>query len=327
MPSGPWLERCSLVDLGVTLGSLRLKNPVMPASGCFAHEYADAMDLGRLGALVTKSVTPKRRIGNPVPRVAETDAGMLNSIGIPSNGLLYYVDHILPHYAGVPAPLVASVSADTAEEFAAACEALSLPGVAAIEANISCPNIEADGRAFAMSPRDTHRAISEIKRSARVPIWAKLTPNVADIAEIARAAEEAGADALVVANTILGMAIDPETRKPRLGNIMGGLSGPAIRPIMVRMVFQCARAVRIPVIGCGGIMSAADAVEHLLAGATAVQVGTASFLDPAAMIGIIEGLAAYCKRHDVERISDLTGAVRIDPQLSERWLRLAQQSG
>ena len=299
----------------------------MPASGCFAHEYADAMDLGRLGALVTKSVTPKRRIGNPVPRVAETDAGMLNSIGIPSNGLLYYVDNIIPHYAGVPAPLVASVSADTAEEFTAACEALSLPGVAAIEANISCPNIEADGRAFAMSAKDTYRAIAQIKRFARVPIWAKLTPNVADIAEIARAAQDAGADALVVANTLLGMAIDTETRKPKLGNIMGGLSGPAIRPVIVRMIFQCARAVRIPIIGCGGIMNAADAVEHLLAGAAAVQVGTASFLDPAAMIGIIEGLVAYCERHGVARIADLTGAVRIDAELTDRWLRLAQQSG
>ena len=316
-----------MVDTRVSIGSLILKNPVMPASGCFAHEYAQAMDLGRLGALVTKSVTPKRRIGNPVPRVAETDAGMLNSIGIPSSGLLYYVDKILPHYAGVPAPLVASVSADTAEEFAAACEALSVPGVSAIEANISCPNIEADGRAFAMSPKDTHRAISEIKRYARVPIWAKLTPNVADIAEIARAAQDAGADALVVANTLLGMAIDPETRKPKLGNVMGGLSGPAIRPVIVRMVFQCARAVKIPVIGCGGIMSAEHAVEHLLAGATAVQVGTASFLDPAAMIGIIDGLVAYCERHGVARISDLTGAVRIDPGLTDRWLRLAQQSG
>jgi dihydroorotate dehydrogenase (NAD+) catalytic subunit len=316
-----------LVDTRVRIGSLILKNPVMPASGCFAHEYADAMDLGRLGALVTKSVTPKRRIGNPVPRVAETDAGMLNSIGIPSNGLLYYVDNIIPHYAGVPAPLVASVSADTAEEFAAACEALSLPGVAAIEANISCPNIEADGRAFAMSAKDTYRAIAEIKRFARVPIWAKLTPNVADIAEIARAAEDAGADALVVANTLLGMAIDTETRKPKLGNVMGGLSGPAIRPLIVRMIFQCARAVRIPIIGCGGIMNAADAVEHLLAGAAAVQIGTASFLDPAAMIGIIEGLVAYCERHGVARIADLTGAVRIDAELTDRWLRLAQQSG
>jgi dihydroorotate dehydrogenase (NAD+) catalytic subunit len=315
------------VDLAVRIGNLELKNPVMPASGCFAHEYADAMDLARLGALVTKSVTPKRRIGNPVPRVAETEAGMLNSIGIPSNGLLYYVDKILPHYASVPVPLVASVSADTAEEFAAACEALSVPGVAAIEANISCPNIEADGRAFAMDAKHTHRAIAAIKQHARVPIWAKLTPNVADIAEIARAAEEAGADALVVANTLLGMAIDPETRRPRLGNVMGGLSGPAIRPVVVRMVFQCARAVRIPVIGCGGIITAEDAVEHLLAGATAVQVGTASFLDPAALIHVLDGLVAYCERHGIARIADLIGGVRLDTDLTDRWLRLSQQSG
>jgi dihydroorotate dehydrogenase (NAD+) catalytic subunit len=311
----------------VAIGSLVLKNPVMPASGCFAHEYAEAMDLSRLGAVVTKSVTPKRRIGNPVPRVAETDSGMLNSIGIPSNGLLYYVDHVVPRYKDVAAPLVASVSADTADEFAAACEALSVPGVAAIEANISCPNLEADGRAFAMSAHDTHRAISEIKRHARVPIWAKLTPNVTDIAEIARAAESAGADALVVANTLLGMAIDAETRKPKLGNVMGGLSGPAIRPVVVRMVFQCARAVKIPVIGCGGIMNAADAVEYLLAGAAAVQVGTASFLDPAAMLGVIDGLDAYCARHGIARVAELSGAVRIDPGLTDRWLRLAQQSG
>lgn len=316
-----------MADLRVAIGSLVLKNPVMPASGCFAHEYADAMDLSRLGAVVTKSVTPKRRIGNPVPRVAETDAGMLNSIGIPSGGLLYYVDNIVPHYRHVAAPLVASVSADTADEFAAACEALSIPGVAAIEANISCPNLEADGRAFAMSADDTHRAVAEIKRHARVPIWAKLTPNVTDIAEIARAAEAAGADALVVANTLLGMAIDPESRRPKLGNVMGGLSGPAIRPVIVRMVFQCARAVKIPVIGCGGIMNAADAVEYLLAGAAAVQVGTASFLDPAAMVAVIDGLDAYCERHGVARIAELTGAVRIDPGLTDRWLRLAQQSG
>lgn len=316
-----------MVDLRVAIGSLVLKNPVMPASGCFAHEYADAMDLSKLGAVVTKSVTPKRRIGNPVPRVAETDAGMLNSIGIPSNGLLYYVDKIVPHYRQVSAPLVASVSADTADEFAAACQALSVPGVAAIEANISCPNLEADGRAFAMVAEDTHRAISEIKRHTSVPIWAKLTPNATDVAEIARAAEAAGADALVVANTLLGMAIDTETRKPKLGNVMGGLSGPAIRPVIVRMVFQCARTVKIPVIGCGGIMNAADAVEYLLAGASAVQVGTASFLDPAAMLSIIDGLTEYCERHGIARIADLTGAVRIDPGLTDRWLRLAQQSG
>lgn len=316
-----------MADLRVSIGSLILKNPVMPASGCFAWEYQDAMDLGRLGALVTKSVTPKKRIGNPVPRVAETHSGMLNSIGLPSHGLHYFLDEIAPHYKDVPSPLVASVSADTADEFAMACDVFSAPGVAAIEANISCPNLEADGRAFAMSAEDTHRAISAIKKRARVPIWAKLTPNVTDIAEIARAAEAAGADALVIGNTILGMAIDTETRKPKLGNVMGGLSGPAIRPIMVRMVFQCARAVKIPVIGCGGVSSAEDAIEHLLAGATAVQVGTASFLDPAAMVKIIEGLEAYCARHGIARIAELIGAVRIDAGLTDRWLRLAQQSG
>jgi dihydroorotate dehydrogenase (NAD+) catalytic subunit len=316
-----------LPDLRVSVGSVILKNPVMPASGCFAFEYAQAMDLGRLGALVTKSVTPKQRIGNPVPRVAETPSGMLNSIGLPSHGQRYFLEQIAPHYAGVAAPLIASVSADTAEEFAMACEVFSAPGIAAIEANISCPNLEADGRAFAMSAEDTHRAVSAMKKRARVPIWAKLTPNVTDIAEIARAAEDAGADALVVANTFLAMAIDAETRKPRLGNVMGGLSGPAIRPLVVRMVFQCCRAVKIPVIGCGGIVTAEDAVEYLLAGAAAVQVGTASFLDPAAMIRIIDGLAVYCERHGVERIAELIGAVRIDPGLTDRWLRLAQQSG
>ncbi len=316
-----------MADLRVSIGSLILKNPVMPASGCFSHEYAQAMDLGRLGALVTKSVTPKKRIGNPVPRVAETHSGMLNSIGLPSHGLRYFLEEIAPHYKEVPAPLVASVSADTADEFAMACEIFSAPGIAAIEANISCPNLEADGLAFAMSAEDTHRAVSAMKKRARVPIWAKLTPNVTDIAEIARAAEDAGADALVVANTILGMAIDTETRKPKLGNVMGGLSGPAVRPIVVRMVFQCSRAVKIPVIGCGGIVTAEDAVEYLLAGATAVQVGTASFLDPAAMINIIDGLESYCARHGVARIAELTGAVRVDAGLTDRWLRLAQQSG
>lgn len=316
-----------VADLRVSVGTLILKNPVMPASGCFAHEYAQAMDLGRLGALVTKSVTPKKRIGNPVPRIAEAPSGLLNSIGLPSYGLKHYLDETASHYRDVPAPLVASVSADTAEEFAMACETFSAPGIAAIEANISCPNLEADGRAFAMSAQDTYRAVSAMKKRARVPIWAKLTPNVTDIAEIARAAEDAGADAVVVANTFLAMSIDPETRKPRLGGVMGGLSGPAIRPLVVRMVFQCYRAVKIPVIGCGGILTADDAIEHLLGGATAVQVGTASFLDPAAMIRVIDGLAAYCERHGVARITELTGAVHIDPGITDRWLRLAQQTG
>lgn len=314
-----------MIDLRVTIGSLTLKNPVMPASGTFGLEHSRIMDFERLGACVTKSVTPKLRAGNPTPRVCETDAGMLNSIGIPSKGLKHFREQVIPAFAAWGTPLVVSVSADTTEEFGEACAELSVPGVAAIEANISCPNLEADGMAFAMSARDTMAAIAAMRARTALPLWAKLTPNTGDIAAIARAAEDAGAEALVVANTILGMAIDVNTRKPKLGNVMGGLSGPAIKPIIVRMVYQCARAVRIPVIGCGGIMTAEDAVEYLLAGAAAVQVGTASFLHPRAMIDVIEGLERYCEAHEIARVAELTAAVVVDDQLSERTLRHAIQ--
>jgi len=314
-----------MVDLRVNLGSLTLKNPVMPASGTFGLEHRKVMDFGRLGACVTKSVTPKLRTGNPTPRVCETDAGMLNSIGIPSKGLKHFREQVIPAFAAWDTPLVVSVSADTVDEFAQACAELSVPGVAAIEANISCPNLDADGRAFAMSARDTTAVLAAIRARTSLPLWAKLTPNTGDIAAIARAAEDAGAEALVVANTILGMAIDVHTRRPKLGNVMGGLSGPAVKPIIVRMVYQCARAVRIPVIGCGGIMTGEDAVEYLLAGAAAVQVGTASFLHPGAMIAVIDGLERYCAEHSISRVDQLTGAVVVDNQLSERTLRDAIQ--
>ncbi|MFJ2992052.1 dihydroorotate dehydrogenase [Pandoraea sp. NPDC087047] len=316
-----------MADLSVRIGSLTLRNPVMPASGCFAVEYAQALDLNRLGALVVKSVSPNTRAGNPTPRVAETASGMLNSIGIPSKGLDAYRRDVLPAYTRFDTPVVVSVSADTAESFGEACETLSLPEVAAIEANISCPNLEADGMAFAMQPQSTYQAVSAIRRRTSHPLWVKLTPNAGQIALIARAAEDAGADAIVMGNTVLGMAIDVRTRKPKLGNVMGGLSGPAIKPLAVRLVHQCHRAVRIPIIGCGGIETADDAVEFMLAGATAVQVGTASFRDPAVMGHIVDGLAAYCETHAVEQIATLTGAVALDPQLSDRWLRFAQQSG
>lgn len=299
----------------------------MPASGCFAVEYAEALDLTRLGALVVKSVSPATRAGNPTPRVAETASGMLNSIGIPSKGLDAYRRDVLPAYTRFDTPVVVSVSADTAESFGQACETLSLPEVAAIEANISCPNLEADGMAFAMQPESTYKAVSAIRRRTSHPLWVKLTPNAGQIALIARAAEDAGADAIVMGNTVLGMAIDVRTRKPKLGNVMGGLSGPAIRPLAVRLVHQCHRAVRIPIIGCGGIETADDAVEFMLAGASAVQVGTASFRDPAVMGHIIDGLAAYCDTQAVDRIATLTGAVALDAQLTDRWLRFAQQSG
>ena len=316
-----------MADLKVRLGELELRNPVMPASGCFAIEYGEALDFNRLGALVIKSVSPKSRAGNPTPRVAETHAGMLNSIGIPSKGLAHYREHVLPPYTRFDTPVVVSISADTVDEFAEAVAQLSLPEVAVIEANISCPNLEADGMAFAMTPETTYKVVSAIRRRTQHPFWAKLTPNASHIAAVAKAAEEAGADALVMGNTVLGMAIDIRTRKPKLGNVMGGLSGPAIKPIALRMVHQCYRSVRIPVIGCGGIASAEDAVEFMLAGASAVQVGTASFLDPAAMQKIIDGLSDYCEASGVQAIRDLTGQVRLDRQLSDRWLRFAQQSG
>jgi dihydroorotate dehydrogenase (NAD+) catalytic subunit len=297
-------------DLAVRLGALRLENPVMPASGTFAEGLAQALDINRLGALVTKTITRELRLGNPLPRVAETPQGLLNAIGIPSQGVPHFLAHTLPFYAGFRPPLVVSISAPTVEGFADLARAVAVPGVAAIEANISCPNLEEDGRAFALSTASTAAATRALRAATALPLWVKLSPNASDIAAVARAAEAAGADALVVANTILGMAIDVTTFRPRLGNITGGLSGPAIRPIVLRQVWQCARAVRIPVIGCGGIARAEDAVEYLLAGARAVQVGTATFLRPTAMTDIIDGLAAFCAGRGIARLADLTGALR-----------------
>ena len=210
-------------------------------------------------------------------------------------------------------PLVVSISAPTAEGFAdLAAELSEMPGVSAIEANISCPNIEEDGQAFAMRPGSTEAVVTALRANSKLPLWVKLTPNTGDLPEIARAAEAAGADALVVANTILAMSIDLATFRPSLGNIMGGLSGPAIKPIVLRQVYQCARAARVPIIGCGGIATAEDAAEYMLAGATAVQVGTATFVQPDALISVIDGLAKFCEKHDIPRASELTGALRTD---------------
>lgn len=298
-----------MVDMGVKIGGLALANPVMPASGTFAEGLADVVDFNRLGAMVTKTITAELRSGNRVPRVAEISNGLLNSIGIPSKGLDYFLSETLPFYRQFASPLVVSISAPTADAFAALAGRLQLPGIAAIEANISCPNIEEDGHAFAMSAASTSQVMRKLRAASSLPLWAKLTPNTGDVVAVARAAEDAGADALVVANTILAMSIDTETRRPTLGNIMGGLSGPAVKPIIVRMTYQCARAVAIPVIGCGGIADANDAVEFMLAGAAAVQVGTATFVEPHAMTQVIDGLAAYCARKGVGRVADLTGAV------------------
>jgi dihydroorotate dehydrogenase (NAD+) catalytic subunit len=216
----------------------------------------------------------------------------------------------MPEYERFSAPLVVSVSAPTAELFGDIVRKLDLPGIAAIEANISCPNIEEDGKAFAMRSKSTATVVQELRRATALPLWVKLTPNTGDVAAVARAAAEHGADALVVANTVLAMSIDVETFRPRLGSIMGGYSGPAIKPIALRMVYQCAKAVDIPIVGCGGIASAEDAVEFMLAGATAVQVGTATFIKPGTMLDVVEGLAAFCDRKGIARVSELTGAVK-----------------
>jgi dihydroorotate dehydrogenase (NAD+) catalytic subunit len=298
-----------MTDMAVRIGGLLLANPVMPASGTFAEGLARAVDLNRLGALVTKTITRELRHGNPLPRVAEVEGGMLNAIGIPSKGVPHFLDTTLPLYRQWSPPLVVSISAPTAEGFAALAAEVSVPGVAAIEANISCPNIEEDGRAFAMRAASAEAVMRQLRAATALPLWAKLTPNTGEIAEVARACEAAGADAVVVANTILAMAIDLRSFKPRLGNLMGGLSGPAVKPIVLRQVFQCWRAVRIPIIGCGGIVTAADAAEYMLAGATAVQVGTATFLQPNAMTDIIDGLDRFCAAREVRRVSDLTGAL------------------
>jgi dihydroorotate dehydrogenase (NAD+) catalytic subunit len=300
------------VTLGVTVGGLTLRNPVMPASGTFAEGLEKVIDFHRLGAMVTKTVTRELRHGNPLPRVVERPGGLINAIGIPSKGVEHFIDQTLPLYAGYDTPLVVSISAPTAEGFASLAAQLSIPGVAAIEANISCPNIEEDGKAFAMRASTTEAVTRALRAATSLPLWVKLTPNTGDMPDVARAAEAAGADAVVVANTILSMAIDLKTFKPCLGNVMGGLSGPAIKPIILRHVFQCARVLDIPIIGCGGIATASDAVEYLLAGAAAVQVGTATFLQPAAMTTIIDGLATFCAQRDIARVSDLVGGIIIE---------------
>jgi dihydroorotate dehydrogenase (NAD+) catalytic subunit len=285
----------------------------MPASGTFAEGLSNVFDFNRLGAFVTKTVMREKRAGNPLPRVAETTDGMLNSIGIPCKGLEHFKREVLPFYRQFDPPLVVSLSAPTAEAFAAdTAELLEASGIAAIEANISCPNLEEDGRAFAQDAVSTARVVRSLRRTTSVPLWVKLTPNTADIAAVARAAESEGADAIIVANTILAMAIDVKTRRPRLGSIMGGLSGPAVKPIVVRLVYQCARAVGIPVIACGGIATAEDAIEYMVAGASAVQVGTATFVQPTALITIIDELAAYCAENSVAHISDIVGSVVSD---------------
>jgi dihydroorotate dehydrogenase (NAD+) catalytic subunit len=299
-------------DLSVRIGSLQLANPVMAASGCFGYgvEYAELVDLSTLGAVVTKGLFLKEREGHPAPRIVETPAGMLNAIGLQGIGARRFVDEKLPELRARRATVIVNVCGTTIDEYAEVSRVVSdAEGVHGIELNISCPNIKEGGIQFGCSLIGTRDVVSAVRKVTTLPIIPKLTPNVTDVASFARAAEEAGADAVSLVNTFLAMAIDVETRLPKLSNGMGGLSGPAIRPIAVRMVYECHEAVKIPVIGMGGIADARDALEFMIAGAAAVQVGTANFADPLIWQKLQEGITEYLVRHSLSRVTDLVGTV------------------
>ncbi len=301
-------------DLSVSIGALRLRNPVMSASGCFGYgvEYAGVVDLSSLGAVVVKGLFLAERDGHPPQRIVETPSGMLNAIGLQGIGVRRFIDEKMPELRRLNAVVIVNICGTTVAEYAELARILSdVEGVAALELNISCPNIKEGGITFGCDVRNTHGVVAAVRAATRLPVIPKLTPNVTDVASFARAAEEAGADAISLVNTFLAMVIDVERRRPVLSNVMGGLSGPAIRPIAVRMVYECARQVRIPVIGIGGIACARDVVEFLVAGATAVQVGTANFVDPFIWPKLIAGLEDYLSRHRLERVTDLIGSLEV----------------
>jgi dihydroorotate dehydrogenase (NAD+) catalytic subunit len=300
------------MDLSVRIGSLTLKNPIAAASGCFGYgvEYADVVDLSSLGAVVTKGLFLEAREGHPAPRIVETPAGMLNAIGLQGIGARRFVEEKLPELRARRATVIVNVCGTTLDEYVEVSRVLSdAEGVAAIELNISCPNIKEGGIQFGCSLPGTAAVVSAVRKVTRLPIMPKLTPNVTDVASFARAAEDAGADAVSLVNTFLAMVIDVESRTPKISNVVGGLSGPAIRPIAVRMVHECRQAVKIPIVGMGGIASARDVLEFMIAGANAVQVGTANFVDPFIWPKLIDGIEDYLRRHEIARVADLVGTV------------------
>ncbi len=303
-----------MVDISVKIGKLKLKNPVMAGSGTFGEEYGELVDIRKLGAYVAKTITLVARTGNPPPRVAETAAGMLNSIGLENKGAEYFIKEVLPSIKRYKVPVIVSIAGDDAEDFVKLAKRIeSADGIDAIELNLSCPNIRYGSRdhLIAQCEKATHEVVAKVRKVTKRALITKLSPNVTDIARIAKAAEDAGTDALTAANTFLGMAVDIRTRRPKLGNVMGGLSGPAIKPLSLRMVYQVYKAVGIPIIASGGIMNWEDAVEFILCGASAVQVGTANFTDPSAIVGIADGIGRYLKKNKMDDISKLIGAVKI----------------
>jgi dihydroorotate dehydrogenase (NAD+) catalytic subunit len=298
--------------LAVEIKDLALKNPVMTASGTFGYgvEFEDFIDVNRLGGIVVKGTTGSRREGNPYPRMAETPAGMLNAVGLQNKGVDAFINEIYPNIRHYQTNIIVNVSGSTIDEYVTVAEKINdLDDIPAIELNISCPNVKEGGMAFGTNCESAHKVVEAVRKAYHKTLIVKLSPNVGNIAEIAMAVEDAGADSVSLINTLLGMAIDANTRKPVLSTITGGLSGPAVKPIALRMVWQVYKAVKIPIIGLGGIINATDAIEFLLAGATAVQVGTANFIDPQATIKIIEGIETYCNQHNIKDVRELIGNI------------------
>lgn len=303
-----------MVDLRVKLGKLQMKNPVMTASGTFGYgtEYSDFIDISRIGCIIVKGITLRSRQGNAYPRMVETPSGMLNAVGLQNKGVDYFIDQIYPTIKDIDTNIFVNVSGSTVEDYIITAEKLNyLDKIPGIELNISCPNVKEGGMAFGISCLSAAQVVREVRRVYKGELMVKLSPNVTDISEIALAVEAEGADSISLINTLLGMAIDAEKKKPILSTITGGLSGPAVKPIALRMVWQVAQAVKVPVVGMGGIMNAADAIEFILAGATAIQIGTANFIDPTVTIKVLDGIEDYLKRHGYSSVNDIIGALEV----------------
>lgn len=303
-----------MADLRVSIGQLQMANPVMTASGTFGYglEFQDFVDLEKIGGIIVKGTTLHHREGNPYPRMAETPMGMLNAVGLQNKGVHYFVEHIYPRIKDIRTNMIVNVSGSQVEDYAETARIINeLEAIPAIELNISCPNVKQGGMAFGVSAQGAAEVVGAVRKVYDKTLIVKLSPNVTNIAEIAVAAEAAGADSVSLINTLLGMAINAEKRKPVLSTITGGMSGAAVKPIALRMVWQVAKAVKIPVVGLGGIMNWRDAVEFLLAGASAIEIGTANFIDPAVTVKVAEGINDYLDRHGFASVKDIVGALEV----------------
>ncbi len=304
-----------MVNETIQLKGLTLKNPVMTASGTFGYgeEYSDFIDLSQIGGILVKGTTLNHREGNPYPRMAETPSGMLNAVGLQNKGIDHFVETIYPRIKDIDTNIIVNVSGSTIEDYCAVAEKVNaLENIPAIELNVSCPNVKQGGMAFGVTTSGIEQVVSAVRKVYDKHLIVKLSPNVTSIADLALAAEASGADSVSLSNTLLGMAIDAEKRRPKLSTVTGGLSGACVKPIALRMVWQVSKAVKIPVIGLGGISSATDAVEFLLAGASAIEIGTANFIDPAITVKVAKGIVEYCERHGFKNVSDLTGALEVN---------------